>query len=163
MLLLLKYWRYLLVVALCVGCFAWGRLGVPTPVATDKISEVQDTEKDKHETVEHKNDKVTTITKKADGSVVTTVVDHSQTSETKDESVNKVEKTNETKKTPVVAAQDPYRPSYRLGVQAHNELALTWQPSYSVEAGYRVLGNLWGTASYDIQDHKAGLGLSIDF
>jgi hypothetical protein len=154
---LLKYWKVLAILLLCLGSFAAGRWATPTPVQTDKTLTIQDT--NKHESIEAKNDKVTVITKKPDGSITTTITDHSTVTKTKEES--KVAKTTETKKTPVVP--DVYRPDYRAGFQVHQPFSTDWKPSYSVESGYRVLGNLWGTASYNTSEHLFGLGVSVDF
>jgi len=162
--ILLKYWKQLGVLLLCLACYAGGRWGSSGGTATtsDKIAETQTTEQvDKTQDTDHL-DKVTEITKKPDGTVVTKITDHSKITETKQDTENTQTKVDETKTTSTPVA-DPYRPSYRLGVQVHNDLGLTWKPAYSIDTGYRVIGNLWGTASYNLGDHQLGVGLSFDF
>lgn len=166
--LLLKYWKYLAAILLCVACYAGGYFS-HNPAETTTVTE-HSSEHDKAQEIEvskttdHIN-KVTRIIKQKDGTEITEITDHSTVVE-KQTSKTTIEKTlTEDKKTEIVkpAATDPYRPDYRLGAQVHNQVSATWDPNYSVEAGYRILGNLWTTGSYNIGHKEIGVGLSIDF
>lgn len=94
------------------------------------------------ESVSHKD--VTTVTVvKPNGDKVVTKTDKSVVEKSKD----------------VVT---PEKNNYSLGAQAHVK-NLREQPSYSIEVGKRLTGDLWGTGSYNPTDKSIGLGLRIEF
>jgi hypothetical protein len=50
---------------------------------------------------------------------------------------------------------------YSIGGQASTGQDL--KPSYRVMGGYRLLGNLWGEAGYDVGRKEVTVGVRIDF
>ena len=69
--------------------------------------------------------------------------------------------TNRSEATPSPVAKVPV-PHYSLGLVWHPSTLDKYTPS-GVEFGYRVMGPVWGTATWDWQEKSALLGLRVMF
>lgn len=108
-----------------------------------------------------KQQKITKITKKPDGTTTTTTIDtSSEISVAEKDSSSSVEK-NTTQNTEK-AGTSIYMPQYSAGIEAIPDIS-SLDVSYRVGAGYRVLGNMWIIGGYSINSNELGVGLRVDF
>jgi len=109
--------------------------------------------------------KITKVTTRADGSTTTTTID-SVTGETLSSSDH--ETSSESEQSKKTSSQKPaggdgsYRPNYSAGVEAVTDFK-SLDPTYRATIGYRILGNMWGTSGYHLENNELSLGLRIDF
>ena len=136
--------KIIAVVALMIGCFAGGWFSNNK----DPIVETQ-----------------TQVVEKVVTKVITETVsnpDGSKTKKTTKETVeDKASKAKEKEPVPQVAQT---LPSYSIGLQWNPALLRDerYTPS-GIDLGYRVLGNMWGTAGYDWHTKEVTVGLRIEF
>lgn len=163
---LAKYWKALVVLALCGLCYFWGANSHPAQVKSATQEQVStQTVSDKQKV--QQNDVVKTIDKKPNGEVVTTIVDHT-TKTTDNKSSAKTQETSKTTSVQPVAAATVSQHTYSLGLAVDYPLTLVgledWNhPSYTVEVGKRVLGDVWVTGTYTLKDNIFGLGLRYEW
>lgn len=159
--LLGKYWKAFAIIALCAASYLWGRSSasveklVTRDVVVERIVEVEKKTK--------KNDKVTTTVQAPDGTVTTTIVDHTITTESSTTNTNSVgtSTVKETKPAPSTQVKD-----YGLGLKVEVPATLRLDdktPSYTVELGRRLVFDLWLEASYNYSDRQIGLGFRYEF
>lgn len=110
-----------------------------------------------------KQQKVTKVTKKPDGTTTTTIIDtNTETSVSEKGKTSELDREASTTTEKPAALGDAYRPSFSAGVEAvtdFKELSL----SYRASLGYRILGNAWLQGSYDVKRNELGAGVRIDF
>jgi len=108
-----------------------------------------------------KQQKITKITKKPDGTTTTTTIDtSSEVSVSEKDNSSSIEKnTTEHIEKPSEAG---YRPSYSAGIETTTDFS-SLDMSYRVNVGYRVLGNAWITSGYSIKENEFGIGIRVDF
>ena len=164
--MLLRYWKYILALVLVVAAFGGGYYShKPQDVIKiqDKIVEKIVTVETEAKQKTQRNDKVTTIVTKKDGSITKTIVDHTVKTEneqkTKQETLAKEETKTETIKTTPPSAQ----PQWSLGVDWTPRLDPQFYYPTGVELGRRVLGPVWASGAFDWHQHAAHLGLRVEF
>lgn len=167
--LLMKFWKPLAVLLLCIGSYLAGSLpnkSQETIVFKEKIVEkVVEVESKKT-----KNDKTTTINKKPDGSSTTVIVDRSESTETK-------EKETLSEKNNSLVSQRPNqaKKEHSIGFSVQVPISSPTSDkdrSYEIELGRRFIGNMWVTGSYTYRQHESflssrqhlfGIGLRHEF
>ncbi len=154
--ILRKYWKALLVVALCAGFYIAGSKSHPAQVIyqdrlVEKSSEVQKKTE--------QNNKVTTIVTAKDGTVTKTIVDHTVITD----NTTKHETTKDTKTESTPA---PNTNNYAIGLAAYFPATFSLtdkQPAYGFTASRRLTGDLWLDATYEYGPNLLGVGLRYDF
>lgn len=91
-------------------------------------------------------EKIVTVTKKPDGTIIETVAE---------------KKSNKASKVKEPVSTNTYRPDYSLGVLLKPKFDGSF--NYQSEVGYRLLGNMWAIALYDFETRAVGIGLRADF
>jgi hypothetical protein len=90
-----------------------------------------------------RKDVTTVIEKKPDGTTTTIVTDRSVTEKSKEQ-------------------VKPDKSEYSIGAKAQFK-NLKDKPTYSLELGKRLTGNLWGTVEGNPNDKSVGVGLRLEF
>lgn len=157
-----QYKMYIVFVAICavvgMSCW-WGGYYAHKPetitktqtITVEKIVEKQVAVTD-HSTTE-------IVIKKPDGTTETTVVhnDINTSENTKIQEKDKIVAKDETKETAIS------QPKYSVGAQAQVDPMNPLKPSYNATIGYRILGNAWVDALYNMGHKEVAIGFSIKF
>jgi len=177
--LLKKHWRAFLVSLsiLCAGIigYHYGKHSVLTQTqivssATTSSQTSQNTHSQVQKNIISKHHQVIIIDKKPSGETITTIRNddtkhiNDKTNHTTNKTTNATSSTTKKIVPTLVAQSDAYRPNYSLGLDWTPKYVSTLKESeYTVNAGYRMIGNLWLTSQFNIQRHEAAVGFRIDF
>lgn len=134
-----------------VGSFASGYLyrGATPPQVITQIEE---------KIVEKVVIKTVKVTEnRPDGSSTTT-----ETTETQEDSTQVTDTSTPSQPVPNVHS-GVYLPQYSVGVNWTPRLSEDAFKPTGMEVGYRVLGNMWGTAGFDWRTKEATVGVRVDF
>jgi hypothetical protein len=165
-------------IAFLLGCsltFYWTKKHSKPVIQTEVVEKIVEKERvvfqEKKDTkinqLENKNIE-TRIIEKPDGTKETIITDKSTTktdSQIKEQTELTVDKSKETKKETHITQNPPA--NFMIGVSGHLKssdiLNLSKESlTYQGEVSYRLLGPIWSSAFYS-SDHKAGIGLSLEF
>lgn len=113
-----------------------------------------------------RRDIVTTITKKTDGTAVTTVVDHSVIHAKITDQTNKSIDSNSKSATDTTKFYHQ-EPTWSLGLSYAPAYAIKGSPysptAFTPSIGYRLAGGIWLEAAFPIQTRSPTIGIRLEF
>lgn len=108
-----------------------------------------------------KQQKVTKITQKPDGTTTTTIIDTTTETNISERDSRTERESNTTSNTERIAGE-AYRPTYSIGAEAVTDFQ-SLEVTYRMNLGYRILGNAWVSGGYDHKRNELGAGIRVDF
>lgn len=157
------------VLILVISSYFYGKKSVkPTIITKVEIKEkiVEKEIKVKVESKDTKKSTEKTIIKKPDGTIIETIKEIDETKvENTDKTTNSVTQEKEKIKKPEVV----YKPEKKYKIGVSTELKNLKKPfekkEYSIwlEGGAKLIGPLWLEGGFNIDDHSAKIGISLNF